>query len=1568
MINIRFCFWLMVVFCLLFTACGKQESASDLKFQVNSAPSFVLTDVFEGEGALEDAWDSADGKVVNEKLNEMITGCSDEFETFSYATSDLLQHESQPVANLLGTDLRKLVARLIDEKESFRPQNSIQNFYSKPGETYMNGFYSLLEKLSEDDSEAERQYLNEIINRIISYYILPENNTPAEIGEDMQEIIDTVLDDDFHGDFTDLTEAVAKLLIRSDYSLYVNGSGVPLNPEEINISSTDLHLGNVVRGVNSLMQALNELMINPESRELIHNLILETAKLFDPDPASDNAEKVKTLVINLETQFTTGGAQFQNGPIYNTDNAEIFSGEELHGWTRDLLPPVIQYLMRGDRPNSLISDKWDKKAYPVDILVQNLKSMEWDTENARIEESIYDLLRFDLRGRDRVSDPDASHTSFLENLIFFSALGANFGFSDGGVTGEITVITDPNNKHGHGEGVGKLTLNDVLFSMKTTKTLDLLGMYDLAFADTNKDNIFRSKDPFTISNRNDNRFYYDQNYAIGQMLSGTPGDMGSPDGGINPIDNSGEPVLNAYRPYCPTGVSEDNIALNTMSGSMRAAWRAEGPYYYAPENPPTINLDGKEWEIFYTPGGKIYAYVFKPTSDSTTWQYTYPAQFDGQAMEDNAFSIIRPNLTHSLFTSSVDLTGGVTHPWGIPQPELRIIIGDTSAPVLDTTVILPQFANSCSRETLMDLINDAVGEDICFPLDSNGKQFVQIITDKGSVTLSNEERNPLGRFLVSGAGNDSSVSKPVNAFSIDGTAVVKIQLDDEAEQTITFGAEENGGFWTVDSIVEKLQSSPIGSNAVQYGKYIKLFGNSSDSALAKVSISNDNSSDINSIETIFGKYGDSYTSYLMRIERYKDIFDSDYYMLKRGGDYRTITTDENGNHQIIPVGSDEKAQALVVEEAIPETEPMRPCISHEEALFRNYQFFFAERRFLLVLPLRLALIGVEMASVFQVMEANGYTGFMYARKFRGNHEWAKKGAGGDSFIPGDYRLEICADVSGLATIAMSTDSIYNDTLGCGTSFSGVLPHNAATIYRMGFPRASKINHGKDDFGNDIIDYQVGSREFEVGDGLWNQRNALLIVLQALWGGLHDHTERGYQSTKGGMLPFFEMTTTLLQPLFYYQKSEGDYPRNCWKPRIVDGHGFLDPSGSFYDNTGEMDTWYGSEDEREYYRPAKVKTVITTLIDSDPYGDSGSIKRCDGLLPMITEYDPASNSEPDSRLVTTLLDTLLKTRDTAFDDPAETDYLAADFDAGWEDWGARRKLYYGIEQIISGCRLTKGSFTTLNETESYKNIQYPNWMFATGVEASKDIFGNYTQYENVRDDDLILDFAIDKFVGHDSIDAANEGYGLAHYPDDKTVDADWKDFYDMADLLEAVLHDSSEYSVTEPLLALLDEILAKPQPYTPDEIAGTLYAFGKLFAYYDTAEYKWYHQGDDPENIDPNVDFNELYSLLSKHLPAIHSVLRDETGRKYYASLVLMKELSKPGGLLEFLTDSVSTSSDWKEIFEDLEQFLGRDIINNYDPMWSSIATLLDDLGRAADDAQDGTLLNSIYEKYGIQIN
>ncbi len=1535
----RWAYMLVVLAFIWITGCGEGEGL-ETNIQKNQAEGFTLMEVFDGEGALEEAWDALDGELVNEKFSETVDLYPGEFVTFSEVAGAVLTEEPSLMPLLTGKDTSEILAYLMDPHPSHRMAEGIAAFYGGTTvDQHTRGFYALLDDLSVDVPLMDEGYANQIIYRIIARWM--HTNTPVQVAEDMQELIDDIEDPEFPQDFRDLSGTLGKLLIRSDYPMWKDGEGNLLNAPDIDPEADEnLHLGNIVAGVHALATGFDEIMGDDEARLAIHQVIKGLGNIFDPE--LDLAAIMRSLICEMEDRLTVGGAIYENDPVYHGETGEIYSNAELGGTLREVAPYLMQYFFRADREMAMISDPFGTKPYPLGILGQNLHRMGWDMENARIEESVYDMLRYDIWGRDRVTDPEAFHTSFLENLMFFASLGFHIGYNDGGKTGEVTDSADPNFDHGHGEGRGTLTLNDVLFAMTTHKTLGM-GMYDISLQEGDYNYMYRGRAPFTADGpgMDEYRFRYDQNYPIGLMLAGTPGDMGSPQGGKPPLDVHGEPVLNGYRAYCATGVEEDNVALNTMSASVRAAWHAEGPYYCAAKAGETVSFDGRAWEVTYTPAGLVYAWVHKPSDDPKSWEYVYPSQYEGQTMEDQASLAVQygaPSL--ALFTSDIDLSGGVDN--GIwTGRKLAIDLGEgyqASISFRDN--------REYHRDEIMAMINDAFGETVCFPHDESGGEYLRIVSPYGPINLDNAAFNPLGAFFKDGAALGDEVNVAVLAFpATDVTSELSISVDGAPAVAVDFINPSRA--WTQEMVMERLEEA--GLTVLPFGSGIEILGGSGDPAVGRI-IATDISG--SGVADFLKGQGGTLTRYVNRMERYKDTWRSDYYLGKVGGDYYTVAYGTDGNLAMPKVASHERAGSMVVSELIDEADPGRECATQEEALFRNYQFFFAERKFVLVMPIHVSvnLLGIE-AFIFQVMEANGYTGFMNGRKYLGNQVWAKKRADGPSSIPGDYRLCIRVVNNGLlADLAVTEESVYNDTLDCGVSFNAIIPHNSPVIYRMGFPRAPVMTHGTDADGNPVTDYLVGSREFEVGDELWQNRSAVLVLLQALWGSLHSHTEVGYESTQGGMLSFFDMMAYILKPLFYYQKEAGQWPRKSWKPRIVDGQDYLYPSARFYSDT-PMATWYGSEEERAYYRPAQVPTLITMLTDSDPYGDKaadGMPARCDGLLARITEYDVETGNFSRSRFLTGLLNLMQELGDARFDDdapPSITDGSAEEGDA----WGPRRRILYGLEQVTSAVRMTKGTATALNENRN-NPITYPGWLFSEG---------SLDAPTHMRDEDLHLDWGIDLLVGEDAVEGTG-GRGLADYPDARETEEDWQDLTETVSLLSDLLYESSPHSITGVLLNLLDSALAKPEPYDRDDMAGALYALGRIFSRFDGEQSRWVTQGEE--------GFDALYRVLKERLPAMHDVIRDDTGANYHASLVIINDLLKESGLVEAVVDQVTIPSDWEAIVNDLYHFLIKEKVTEPDPLWSTLADLLLDLGHAIDLAQDITRLLNVYEKYGIQVN
>ncbi|MCP3923119.1 MAG: hypothetical protein GY714_11090 [Desulfobacterales bacterium] len=1464
-----FSIFLILLFTVFFlAACGNEEK--DDGFQNNRPEEFKVLEIFKDEGSLGEAWNEIDGVNVSLKFNDLVNVDKEAFRINSFCLGKLLTHESGVVQTISGIETSPILKRLMNPGKIYYEKNNINSFYSRKDINYTSGFFKALDTFAIDYSDEDKVKFVTTGEKILKYYL--DNFKQENVRDDVQSLIDVVNKPKFNKKFTDLAKVIGKFTVQTDYPIWISNNK-PLNKIEINpVIHTNTKLGNVVRGNVSLLSGLNKLTIKPETNKIIQNLINDSTSLFDPDKESKNADIIKDLICNIEKYLTKDGEEYKkDGSVYKkTDNDEIYSDAELKSNILDILPFITQYVVRADRETAMINDVDNKKEYPLALLAKSLNYIGWDPEKSRIEESVYDTLRYDLYGRDRIYDPKASHLSFLENLLFISSVSSNIGYthiehSDNpefseNYTDENQVTGGNMNagyQHGHLNGADALTLNDALLSLSSIKK-DLfggLGTYDLTFVQSDQDQLFRSHTPFSTANRNDYKFYYDHNYMVGRFVSGNPGDLGDPDGGVNPKDKNGNFIKNGYRPYNPSGLREDNIALNTMGGSLRASWYNEGPYFYAPSNAPTINFKGKTWNVYYAPDRRVYAYVYKPDENNPkTWQYNYPSQHEGQGMEK--FAHLRVKYTEDSITTSEEL-------------------------------------------------------------------------------------------------------------------VINIKIDDNINTNVTFTAK----IWSIEEVVKKISDAidaegAAGSDYIkQYNNSFKISGKSSNPEISKIEITNVNNE--NGVELFFkGFSGDGLFYYLSRFDRFAGYLNTDYFLTKVGAnDYISMAHDKNGDLTCVELEEGDNARSVLIEQTIKADDPKRLCSSFEEAIFRNYQFFFAERKFVLVIPLYLKLhsLSLQIGGIYKVIEANGYAGLAYARKLRANHIWVKKNSNGPSDIPGDYRFEIVGKTS-----ILDAEEIYSHNIGNGTSFKAILPHNLACIYRLGFPRAPLIDHGLDVNGKPIKDYLLGSQDFEVGDDIWNKRNSLLIVLQAFWGSLHSHTKLGYEAYRSGTLNFFDLVINMLKPVFYYQKDNGSYPHKAWKPRLVDDHWFLKPSADFYINSPSTNEigWSGSEEEQNYYRAAKIKTIITMLIDQDPYKEPslGKYSRCNGLLPMLTGIDEDNYDNPGSRTLTNVFKLLVELGGVSYNDPVQPDFV--NFDEDMRNWGVRRRIFYGLEQIVSSIKFTKGEHTRIDEGiasddskyhnyGSYKKRKFPEYIFAKGIDSSKDVYGEYTEYENVRDDDFILDYGLDLLIGNDKVDDDNEGYGLTGFLENKDINnpEDWKSYYDLMDFLEAVLHKDSEYSTTADII---NSSLKYNKEYSIEKLTGLLYALGKQFVYYDDAQSKYIYQGSE--------NFDQLFNIVKNHLPQVHEILKDNTGKNYYSMLKVVKAASKKDGVVETALNSVSTSANFEKVFLDLLLFTEKDVVRKKDPMWVTLTTLLNELAKAMANSDVSGSLDTIYDKFGFQKN
>jgi hypothetical protein len=348
----------------------------------------------------------------------------------------------------------------------------------------------------------------------------------------------------------------------------------------------------------------------------------------------------------------------------------------------------------------------------------------------------------------------------------------------------------------------------------------------------------------------------------------------------------------------------------------------------------------------------------------------------------------------------------------------------------------------------------------------------------------------------------------------------------------------------------------------------------------------------------------------------------------------------------------------------------------------------------------------------------------------------------------------------------------------------------------------------------------------------------------------------------------------------------------------------------------------------------MKDLINVFIDSDITAPVGSGKRMDGVLPVLME----------TKVLTNILKLLVS------------------------EANDRDDLFSSLEQITGAVRFTKGELTAINQpADSAKKIPFPEWMFAQGTGA--DEFGFYTGFNDVRDEDLVLDVGIDRLVGHLTFAApdgtVHKGYGLTNYVAEQE-NKNWSDFDRDMDALEDLLHPDSPYSLTKSFIAMQDAVFARDAVYPSDEIAGFLYSVGKLFTRYDTAQNRWVVQGD--------PGFNDLYNILKLRIPALHNLIKDDTGANYSAFLTINEDLMKEqneccnSGLVPYLLDAMSTDDGSKQIISDLYTFLKDPLVSEPAPLWSCLADLLEDLSDSVNDAKDGSLMVKVFQSYGFQQN
>jgi len=1331
---------------------------------------------------------------------------------------------------------------------------------------YRTGFYDFLDALSEEtpgNLPGVGPSLIPVLESVVNYILDEKVDVDAEDYSDLHDAMDDMISlttgEDFNDDYVDIMELLSKALIRCDYPIWVDGDGDAFTSYDSMGGNTNTGLGNLVKGVHAIVSGMLQMEeYNPASeeyepidREKMYNHLLDVRdNVLRISGTTDlNTEVLKALLTNLEDYFTEGGGVYGTpndanatitSNIYNSRNnyqngvsagGAFYSDAELRNTLKEVVDGQLGVFMREDRDGAVCPDS-DSRDYLFQRMAEADTGIDWD--NAKIEESLYDLLRYDLFGRDRVTNPSAYPASFIESFLFLGGVTSNLGYKhidpydqyslEVSNSGTANTAQAELRRHGHGEFMGTVSLNDSLQSLTGVRdSLGSIGTYELAFEGSTErwNNIFRSRNKFDQSNKDDYKFRYDYNFPALHFMSGPcVGDMGLPTGG-NPDGGDGE-ALNAYVPYSANGVGNAIPSGWTLGQVMRCTWEGEGPYYYDPEKAglegEVVTIGSRAYNVYRRLNGKIYAYIYKPAAtadDPSTWEYIFPADGKRDAQETAQYTgspeFDNSELTTTMTSWPIALSsGGSSGCGGTSEPERYGILIKIGSTFYEPIVFDGSVDSSWTRNDVLAKIQTNLSDssDDEITVSASGTNAIYISSSKGAITvydygdftIADEDYDPgdapVYEEIVSPGGLEMFMFNGIADQYYCADAWMELDTDLEVDIEIN-GTPYNIDYprldgasakeWRLADIISQANAIIGGTHVTQYFNSIKVTGDSSDElGLMRISGSG--------AEKLFGVEGGDVVKANGRANRYHDTWKTDYYMLTDGNGASYTPIDMSGNAVT--------AGALTYTELVSEDDPDRACVSQEEALFRNYNFVVNEKKLVLVIPLFLSGTAMGMSYeesvAFQIIETNGWAGLANARKYRDNGVWAKANTGGcdgdtieedQSLIPGDYRISVLAQaVDGI--VAINASKIYDSTIGRGAANPFVIGANLPALYRLAFPRSnattaitnnsvtdgSGVTYGTVNFTQDCLSSRKSTDAVHLGfnvsdaDTNWQHRNALLPAIIAFFGAIHE----GDTIDNHALSRALDGLTPLLKPLFVYNKSLGNNGHsvcfNGWIPRVagslsdtdyvVEHSKFISSEvyiDDFVSSTSNSTGYFGGWASRDFYQPAPLPTVMSFLIDSDSSSNrSDEAKRCDGLLPLLCQY--TETTEPQTRLLRDGISSLADASDSKYDDDAfttaELALSSTDFDdQTFAKWGARRKIFYGIEQALTAAKGTKGIYTAINQQidadhKDERDAYFPNFLFQK------------------RDDDIDLDKALDKIIGPDQPLEPTEpqNVGLAAYTD------------------------------------------------------------------------------------------------------------------------------------------------------------------------------------------------------------
>lgn len=293
-----------------------------------------------------------------------------------------------------------------------------------------------------------------------------------------------------------------------------------------------------------------------------------------------------------------------------------------------------------------------------------------------------------------------------------------------------------------------------------------------------------------------------------------------------------------------------------------------------------------------------------------------------------------------------------------------------------------------------------------------------------------------------------------------------------------------------------------------------------------------------------------------------------------------------------------------------------------------------------------------------------------------------------------------------------------------------------------------------------------------------------------------------------------------------------------------------------------------------FKPKSSLRTVANLLTENTQGSA------DGLIPALA----------NTNVVTKLLAFLQKTGQYGsgvlpiYND---TDKTSSDY----TQWSARRKIFYGLEQIMARVKSSK----SIEYTRGYSNVAYPDWFFTKG---SNDVDADVTLDETIGADNIEKGLAV--FVDYrDSSHPKYKGYNWNNF--NKLVTG-------IGELLSETGATGGTYSITENIINVLDKSLTG-FAVTDGHLKALRHTLG-------TQMYQYSLAGWSVTNGPKDLITNKLPYLLSTY-----------DGR-YNELLTVGANLLQENGWVEYVVKNISSSWSWEAIINDLYGLLSHDALTD----------------------------------------